>query len=31
MTWTPKFGGHVPGLKNKLFFFGSFNPQWNTD
>src|SRR3954463_4367231 len=24
-------GGHVPGLKNKLFFFGSFNPQWNTD
>src|SRR3954451_1191805 len=24
-------GGHVPGFKNKLFFFGSFNPQWNTD
>ncbi len=20
------FGGHVPGLKDKLFFFGSFNP-----
>ena len=25
-----EFGGPVPGLK-KLFFFGSFNPQWNTD
>ena len=24
-------GGYVPGFKNKLFFFGSFNPQWNTD
>src|SRR4051794_11602254 len=24
-------GGHVPGFKNKLFFFGSFNPQWNSD
>jgi len=24
-------GGHVPGFKDKLFFFGSFNPQWNTD
>src|SRR5262249_28939562 len=23
-------GGYVPGMKNKLFFFGSFNPQWNT-
>src|SRR6185369_6205712 len=20
-----------PGFKDKLFFFGSFNPQWNTD
>jgi hypothetical protein len=26
-----EIGGHVPGFKNKLFFFGSFNPQWNTD
>jgi hypothetical protein len=24
-------GGHVPGFKDKLFFFGSFNPAWNTD
>src|SRR5205823_6565414 len=24
-------GGHVPHFKDKLFFFGSFNPQWNTD
>jgi len=23
-------GGHVPGFKDKLFFFGSFNPQWNS-
>src|SRR6266852_3905429 len=26
-----QFGGYVPGLKDHLFFFGSFNPQWNTD
>jgi hypothetical protein len=26
-----ELGGNVPGLKNHLFFFGSFNPQWNTD
>ncbi len=26
-----ELGGHVPGFKNHLFFFGSFNPQWNTD
>jgi len=24
-------GGYVPGMKDHLFFFGSFNPQWNTD
>jgi hypothetical protein len=24
-------GGPVPGLKDHLFFFGSFNPQWNRD
>src|SRR5207253_2467633 len=24
-------GGHVPGFKERLFFFGSFNPSWNTD
>src|SRR4051794_19938932 len=24
-------GGYVPHFKNKLFFFGSFNPQWNSD
>jgi len=24
-------GGYVPGMKNHLFFYGSFNPQWNTD
>jgi hypothetical protein len=23
-------GGYVPGLKDRLFFFGSFNPSWNT-
>jgi len=22
-------GGYVPGFKNKIFFFGSFNPQFN--
>jgi hypothetical protein len=25
-----EIGGYVPGLKNKLFFFGSFNPVWNS-
>ncbi len=25
-----EIGGYVPGLKNHLFFFGSFNPTWNT-
>jgi Carboxypeptidase regulatory-like domain len=24
-------GGHVPGFKDHLFFYGTFNPQWNTD
>jgi Carboxypeptidase regulatory-like domain len=24
-------GGHVPGMKDHVFFYGSFNPQWNTD
>src|SRR6266851_2017864 len=24
-----ELGGYVPGLKNRLFFFGSFNPSWN--
>ena len=24
-------GGYVPGLRNKLFFFGSFNPSFNRD
>ncbi len=24
-----ELGGPVPGLRNKLFFFGSFNPTWN--
>jgi len=24
-----ELGGYVPGLKNRLFFFGSFNPAWN--
>ena len=24
-------GGYVPHFKDKLFFFGSFNPQWNSD
>ena len=26
-----QLGGYVPGFKDKLFFFGAFNPQWNTD
>jgi len=26
-----ELGGYVPGFKNHLFFFGSFNPQWNKD
>ena len=26
-----QLGGYVPGFKNHLFFFGAFNPQWNTD
>jgi Carboxypeptidase regulatory-like domain/TonB-dependent Receptor Plug Domain len=24
-----ELGGYVPGLRNNLFFFGSFNPSWN--
>jgi len=24
-------GGYVPGMKDHVFFYGSFNPQWNTD
>jgi hypothetical protein len=24
-----EIGGYVPGVKNRLFFFGSFNPSWN--
>src|SRR5262249_1053428 len=24
-------GGYVPKFKDHLFFFGSFNPQWNKD
>lgn len=26
-----ELGGYIPRFKNHLFFFGSFNPQWNTD
>jgi len=26
-----QLGGYVPGLRDHLFFFGAFNPQWNTD
>jgi len=26
-----QLSGYVPGAKNHLFFFGAFNPQWNTD
>src|SRR5882724_5846541 len=26
-----EIGGYVPHFKNKIFFFGSFNPSWNTD
>ena len=26
-----EIGGYVPHFKNKIFFFGSFNPQWNAD
>jgi Carboxypeptidase regulatory-like domain len=25
-----ELGGYIPGAKNRLFFFGSFNPTWNT-
>jgi outer membrane receptor for ferrienterochelin and colicin len=25
-----EIGGYVPGLRNKLFFFGSFNPVWDS-
>src|SRR5690242_1581562 len=25
-----EIGGYVPGMKDHLFFFGSFNPSWNT-
>ena len=25
-----ELGGYVPGLKNRVFFFGSFNPVWNS-
>src|SRR5437660_6695923 len=23
-----EIGGHVPGMKDRVFFFGSFNPSW---
>jgi Carboxypeptidase regulatory-like domain/TonB-dependent Receptor Plug Domain len=26
-----EFGGYVPGLRNKLFFFGSINPSYSRD
>lgn len=26
-----EIGGYVPGLRDKVFFFGSFNPSWNRD
>jgi hypothetical protein len=26
-----EIGGHVPGLKNKIFFFGAFNPSLDQD
>ena len=26
-----EIGGYVPHFKDKLFFFGSYNPSWNTD
>ena len=26
-----QLSGYVPGAKNHVFFFGAFNPQWNTD
>ena len=26
---TGEFGGYVPGFKNHIFFFGSFNPSWS--
>jgi hypothetical protein len=25
-----ELGGYVPGMKDRVFFFGSFNPTWNT-
>jgi Carboxypeptidase regulatory-like domain/TonB-dependent Receptor Plug Domain len=25
-----EIGGYVPGMKDRMFFFGSFNPSWNT-
>jgi len=25
-----ELGGYVPGLRNNLFFFGSFNPSWGS-
>src|SRR5690348_13784100 len=25
-----EIGGYVPGMKDHVFFFGSFNPSWNT-
>ena len=26
-----QLGGYIPGAKDHVFFFGAFNPQWNTD
>ena len=26
-----QLGGYIPGFKDHLYFFGAFNPQWNTD
>jgi hypothetical protein len=31
MDLDAQFGGPVPGMKDHLFFFGTFNPQWNRD
>src|SRR4051812_38690821 len=30
MDLDAELGGYVPGFRDRLFFFGSYNPTWNT-
>ena len=30
MDFDGELGGYVPGFRDHVFFFGSYNPSWNT-